>query len=197
MQTTEGIIGLTGPKGVGKSTYAAQLLFTLYAKDGMCDGQILSFASPIKEMLLCIVDKEYLDDKEKIIPTLGVSARACLQSLGTEWGRELCPEIWLNITKDRILNSKKTLTIIDDVRFDNEAEMIRSLGGQIWRLSRKGVGGKDKHISEAGISDYLVNVEIKLDEEKKTVEKKDPPKADEQKASIRISEVHETPTGLS
>ena len=45
----------------------------------------------------------------------------------------------------------------------NEAEMIRRNNGEIWRLRRAGVRTEDNHISEAGISDELIDKEIWLD----------------------------------
>jgi hypothetical protein len=159
------IIGLAGPKGVGKSTYANQLVFDMYKTREWSDAiRIISFASPLKEMLGCIVHKDYIEDKERIIPNLGVSARHCLQTLGTEWGRNLISDsIWIDITRHRIEESNATVFIIDDVRFDNEAEMIRDMGGEVWKLSRSGVNEDDAHISESGVSDNLITKHVNLD----------------------------------
>jgi len=159
------IIGLAGPKGVGKSTYANQLVFDMYKTREWSDAiRIISFASPLKEMLGCIVHKDYIEDKERVIPNLGVSARHCLQTLGTEWGRNLISDsIWIDITRHRIEESDATVFIIDDVRFDNEAEMIRDMGGEVWKLSRSGVNEDDAHISESGVSDNLITKHVNLD----------------------------------
>lgn len=174
MQTTKRIIGLAGPKGVGKSTFATQKLFDEY-RAGCTSAEIMSFADPLKQMLAQIVPWKYMDDKESIIPHLGKSARFCLQTLGTEWGRNsISQTIWIDITKQKITEARKSLIIIDDVRFDNEAKMIREMGGEIWRLSRVGVLKSIEHVSESGISDNLINKEVNLDEEKKTTEEKDP-----------------------
>lgn len=43
------------------------------------------------------------------------------------------------------------LCLITDLRFDNEAERIRDLGGEIWVIERK-VGKPIQHISEKGIT---------------------------------------------
>jgi len=52
------LIGLCGPKGVGKSTYARSL-----------GGVTLSFATPIKEMLKVVLPHPaWLDRKEEPIP---------------------------------------------------------------------------------------------------------------------------------
>ena len=39
--------------------------------------------------------------------------------------------------------------VITDVRFTNEADMIRANGGKIWRVVRSGVGPVNNHISES------------------------------------------------
>ena len=78
---TPKIIGLCGPKGVGKSTYAKSF-------EG---AAVLSFATPIKEMLKVILPHPaWLEKKEEPIPGFpdGITVRRMLQSLGTEWGRE-------------------------------------------------------------------------------------------------------------
>lgn len=166
MSTVKEIIGLAGPKGVGKSTYASQMVFEYYKSSNSCPVRLMSFATPLKEMLGCIVHKDYMEDKERVIPHLGVNARHCLQTLGTEWGRNINSEIWVNIARHRISEERpNSIIIIDDVRFDNEAHMIKELGGSVWELNRKGTGGGDKHTSEAGISRELISKFINLDEE--------------------------------
>lgn len=183
---------MAGPKGVGKSTFANQLAFEYY-QDGLKSiVRLMSFATPLKEMLGCIVHDDYIkDDKERIIPHLGVSARYCLQTLGTEWGRNIInSEIWINIAKHRIQESEAQVFIIDDVRFDNEAKMILDMGGQVWNLSRDGVGGGDEHISEAGVTNELITMEIDLNEEKATTQKEDSITASKPKKSKGTKRVH-------
>ena len=89
------VIGLAGVKGVGKSTFAYQI-----------GGHVISLASPIKKMLEVIVPKIYIyEEKEADIPGFpdGVNARLLMQTLGTEWGRNLYPDIWLNFLLRRRL----------------------------------------------------------------------------------------------
>jgi len=54
--------------------------------------------------------------------------------------------------------------IIDDVRFRNEAEMIRRHDGEIWRLKREGVDYSEDHVSEVALPDELIDKEIIVDE---------------------------------
>ena len=62
-----------------------------------------------------------------------------MQTLGTEWGRNMIgPDVWVRLTMHRVddLLASGVNVIIDDVRFDNEAEAIRERDGQIVTLSR-------------------------------------------------------------
>lgn len=159
------VIGLSGVKGVGKSTFAHQI-----------GGEVISLASPIKKMLEVIVPKIFIyEEKEKDIPGFpeGVNARLLMQTLGTEWGRNLYPDIWINFVEDKIAEAQgrwqvtdcySQRIIVDDIRFKNEADMIRRNKGEVWRLKRAGVETSDAHISESGIPDELVDKEILLDE---------------------------------
>ena len=149
------LIGLTGPKGVGKSTYACSLT-------GFW-GEVMSFAEPLRQMAEQIVPRDYLtENKEEVIPWLGVTGRQILQTLGTEWGRALDSQIWVKIAEDHLAKNDSSPIIFDDVRFPNEAEMIRKRGGQVWRLARAGVENTDTHSSEDGIPDNLIDRHIEL-----------------------------------
>ncbi len=193
------IVGLAGPKGVGKSTFANQLAFEYYQEGFESVVRVMSFATPLKEMLGCIVHDDYIkEDKERIIPHLGVSARYCLQTLGTEWGRNtISHNIWVNIARHNIEESDSQIFIIDDVRFDNEAKMILDMGGEVWNLSRDGIGGADGHISESGVSKELITKTIDLNEEKATTQEEDSLTEGESKEVERAERVHEAETGVS
>lgn len=150
------LIALTGAKGVGKSTYAEFLAGE--------NGTVLSFATPIKRMLQALVGKEYVFGSKKNEEThLGVTGRVLLQTLGTEWGRvEIAKytgnqDIWVNamrhILTDAMFEEYRPV-VIDDLRFENEAKMIRELNGEIWHVERKSfTPANDNHISEAGVTD--------------------------------------------
>jgi len=145
------LIALTGAKGVGKSTYAEFLAGE--------NGTVLSFATPIKRMLQALVGKEYVFGSKKNEEThLGVTGRVLLQTLGTEWGREMIDQdIWVkamrHILTDAMFEEYRPV-VIDDLRFENEAKMIRELNGEIWHVERKSfTPANDNHISEAGVTD--------------------------------------------
>ncbi|WCD44202.1 putative deoxynucleotide monophosphate kinase [Xylophilus phage Lumi] len=129
------IVGLAGEAGAGKS-YLADYLVENY-------GAVKSsFASPLKKMLKCLglTDAELWGD-EKEIPNhkllLGRTPRHAMQTLGTEWGRQrIHPDIWAQAWKNMLLEDQPTFTVIEDVRFVNEVEAIRSLGGRVVGIRR-------------------------------------------------------------
>lgn len=66
--------------------------------------------------------------KERKLKTLGVSPRYLMQTLGTEWGRAIDPQIWLKAwlreARAETWAGAKGI-VVDDVRFLNEAEFLR------------------------------------------------------------------------
>lgn len=162
------VIGLTGPKGMGKTTFANRI-----------GGQILSLSTPIKKMLEHIIPKLYIyEEKEKQIPDFpdGMTGRVLMQRLGTEFGRECNPLIWVNYTREKIkdylawadaTDHYNFRVIVDDIRFANEALMITELGGEIWKISRSDyIPQQDSHSSEDGLPEELIDKEIIVDDYK-------------------------------
>ena len=99
----------------------------------------LSFADPIREMVRAsgmfkTMFAPFGINKQTLHPRWEVSPRHVMQTLGTEWGRELIHEtLWRDLTMDKCLDPLM-LYIITDVRFLNEAEEIQERGGVIWRI---------------------------------------------------------------
>lgn len=148
------LIGLTGPKGVGKTTTANYI-----------GGKVFSLATPIKKMLATIIPPIYIyEEKEKPIPGWPehLTGRFLLQTLGTEWGRTLWSDIWVTQLLNEI-EKEKCLCIIDDVRFENEALAIKEKGGLIYNIVRDGVQNNDNHVSEHGLPKHLIDNEVFID----------------------------------
>lgn len=151
------LIGFTGKKGCGKSSAAGIMKGHGYVTR--------SFADPIREIckVLGISEKYLHHDKNAIVPHLGKSARFIMQTFGTEYARDTIKKtIWLDMMEKRLKESQDTHVCIDDVRFDNEAELIKKMGGTVIRIERGGTLSDD-HISEQGISDNLVDLTINND----------------------------------
>lgn len=148
------LIALTGPAGAGKSTAAAWLArHRGYAR--------VSFAAPLKAMLEAIgIDPAALDRgpaKAAPHPLLcGATPRRAMQTLGTEWGRHLIhPDLWVRLAEAPVCAALDHggRVVIDDLRFPNEAAMIRRHGGTIIRIERPGAlapsaAGAASHASE-------------------------------------------------
>lgn len=158
-------IGIVGVKGAGKSTIAARLIDAHHFKE-------VAIAAPMKEMLAVGlgIPRELLygSQAQKEAPwRYGKSPRQLLQSLGTEWGREMVSDrLWLDLALERTIPAYEaehgpTRWVISDVRFLNEAAVLREHGFTIWRVEREGCIG-DGHASEREqtrilADDYLEN----------------------------------------
>lgn len=144
------IIGILGVAGSGK-TIVAKHLAEQYGY------QRSRFAEPLKKMLkhgLGLTDEE-VDGEHKMTPMErfgGVTPRYMMQTLGTEWGRRcVYRNIWIDAWKAHAELEEGPL-VVDDVRFPNEADVIRSMGGVIWRIYRPGVEIM-RHPSELAMKD--------------------------------------------
>lgn len=169
MTTTPRLIGLTGKAGAGKDTVAEYLNWG-YTYDKV------AFADPLRKGIAAIFDLHYTHfqhpRKEETLPEIGKSPRQLMQTLGTEWGRELVhPDLWLILAKKRVEDfwTVGGKVVITDVRFENEATMIRELGGVIWHIKRAATGTPHQHLSEAGVgfgaeSDVMIDNNKSIDD---------------------------------
>jgi len=143
------IVGITGKKGHGKDTVGEAFTKKGFQRD--------SFAAPLKEAVkvaLGMTDEQVhgtVDVKETVDPRYGITPRWALQSMGTEWGRNLINEdVWSIACLSRIENSGTEDWVITDTRFVNEADLIREKGGIIIKVVRPGAntGEFENHSSE-------------------------------------------------
>jgi hypothetical protein len=149
------IIGFSGRKQSGKSSASAHLTHNGFIQ--------LSFADTLKDMLRVLlhqlgfssysIETLLTKDKEVVIKCLGKSPRQLMQSLGTDWGRDrVIDDLWLQATRHKIGEMRPLPLVFDDVRFDNEARLIRELGGLIINIDRNnGHDYFDNHPSELPI----------------------------------------------
>lgn len=149
MRKPPDLIGIYSPTmGGGKSLIANELVIAHgYTR--------LRFAGALKKMVLSLFEEMGFEagdvfemvegaQKESAIPGLsGATPRSIMQTLGTEWGRELVQsDLWVQIIRmrvDKIIQGGGRV-VIDDVRFVNEFEFITSYGmdSRIWRVTRPG-----------------------------------------------------------
>lgn len=153
------IVGIAGYRGSGKSTAARYLV--------EAHGFVrIPFAKPLKDMLRAIGlgDAELEGDRKEEPCSLlgGRTPRHAMQTLGTEWGRELIDEgLWIRLWSRQAMLAVEAgrHVVCDDLRFPNEATAVCDLGGRVLRLSRPG-RETSAHASEAQIDllqpDFLV-----------------------------------------
>lgn len=152
------VVAFTGPMGAGKSTAARLMCERLgYAPT--------KFAGPLKDMMRAFyatAGLEPVEAERRIEGDLkeapddlleGRTPRHAMQTLGTEWGRELiAPTLWISAWSRgaavRIAAGERL--VVDDARFENEAAAVRSLGGVVVELVGRGAWG-GSHKSEAGV----------------------------------------------
>ena len=133
------LIGIAGQAQSGKNTLASHLLSNLSD-----DWTQSAFADPIKNMLTAIGVDCSDEAKAVIDEAFDVTPRYMMQTLGTDWGRHMIGgEIWVKAFAR--LNAGMCV-VVPDVRFENEADLVREHGVLIHLTGRGGIEGG--HISE-------------------------------------------------
>lgn len=159
------LIGITGAARSGKDTVASFLL-------SLRGGYLYSFADPIREMLKALgvdlSDPYWQDRKELTIKTINASPRRMMQTLGTEWGRELIhPDLWVLLAAKKLKANGQGM-IVTDVRFENEAAFVRDNDGVLIHVTRTNGVLVEAHKSENGVkwdqSDRIIRNNGSLDE---------------------------------
>ena len=148
------IIGITGKARSGKDTIANIIETENRTRK-------ISFAAPIKEAFRAVFGwhpDSYPDRKEQRIPGFYFTPREAMQTLGTEWGRNLQSDLWLRIAQSkiesaRVMENQYKYIVITDVRFDNEADLIRNNGGFIIEVVRNDRDEVAAHSSEDGLAE--------------------------------------------
>lgn len=162
------LIGLYSPApACGKTTVAGYL-----SGHGF---RIVPFAESLKRMAFVFLTELGLTDsmiehhlfhaKEARIDAFGlnITARHICQTLGTEWGRScIHPDVWLHCWQRKAQQNmdRGIDVVVDDVRFPNEAELIRRLGGEVWCIERPAVLRTTSHASEGSLDNFVFDRRI-------------------------------------
>ncbi len=93
------------------------------------------------------------------------SPRQIMQWWGTEYRRAAQPGYWVSKAAQHIhwrhQAMRDRLIVITDVRFEDEARLVRALGGQIWQIKRPGCEvGATAHVSEVTGEAFTPNLVI-------------------------------------
>lgn len=146
------IIGFTGKAGSGKDTSAS------YFKN----SKNFAFATRLKEICCFIfgLSKEQTETLKEIKdPRWGITPREIFQKVG-KFIRSIDNNYFVNYLKSQLLACDGN-RIITDVRYDNEAQMIKELGGMIIKIVRPNyLSDFDNHESENGIMEKYIDVII-------------------------------------
>ena len=149
------IIGLAGAARAGKDTVADMLALLGFIKIG--------FADPLYDAMNAMFGwtREFIEaHKEEPVGPGSKSPRFLMQTLGTEWGRDMVSStLWIDIWKQRAQRTGAHVAV-PNVRFENEALAIRDMGGVVMRVVRPDAPAVRAHVSEAGLPDDLVAWEI-------------------------------------
>lgn len=162
-----------GPKQSGKST-AAQFLVKKY------HFVERSMAEPLKRAckeLFLLKEEQLFGVREKEEPDarwFGCTPRKMFQFVGTDLLRNHLDEIMPGLGRNLFIHhfriwyaselqkTPKVNVVVPDIRFQNEVNFIKELGGFVIKINRPGIQTNDPHSSETEILninnyDYLIN----------------------------------------
>lgn len=153
------IIGISGFIGTGKNT-VADIILEHY------DFKRISYADRLKDTLSTMFgwSRDMLEGKDPESRAwreqpdawwsqefgYDFTPRLAMQRVGTDCMRQgLDNDIWVKFVKFEITSNPNTNYVIPDVRFFNERNLIRDLGGEWWQVRK----GPDPDWASKAISD--------------------------------------------
>lgn len=150
------LIGIAGRAGSGKSTMARLI------RNNLGQSNTIKFARPLKTATRALlVDVGYSSDeaeraiegdlKNTVDPRLGgYSPRDVMKAIGNGVRTELDDAFWVELWRARA-QMTTCHVIVDDVRYPNEADAIRNLGGRVVMIT----GRHDPHVSADHVSEQF------------------------------------------
>lgn len=141
------LIGFVGKKRTGKDTCADFLSHLFH------DFHVLAFAEPVKQAckhIYALSDDQVFEGKDVVDERWSLTPRDMLKKLGTDmrsvdrfhWVRNMAMRL------DGIHSDANTYVAISDVRYHEEADYIRNMGGLLIHISRDSAEDGDLHVSE-------------------------------------------------
>lgn len=172
-------VGLYGPAGSGKDSIATYL-------GGLYGFNRIAFADPVREMALAIdpwidcfdfLERPTVGDPMRVVYNSRLSVlvdkfgwdyvkreydevRRLLQKIGTDAVRAQTPNYWVDLARAKALDCDRV--VFTDVRFPNEADMIRSEGGIVGHVVAETTLNAEaaSHASETSMDAYRPDVTL-------------------------------------
>lgn len=148
------IIGLSGYAQSGKDS-VAKILVEEYGYTR------IAFADKIKELLYEMNPRVNDRQLQQWVDTQGWDAtkeisevRMLLQNLGVGARKVFGENFWVREALNTMIHKLNVdfNYVITDVRFTNEANMIKANDGHIWRVERPGINPVNDHVSESELN---------------------------------------------
>lgn len=170
------IIGLNGRLKSGKDTTYA-MIWDMYPH-----AERVSFADPLKDSAAAslkmnreIMEALKNDEDIKLVLSFPASEiseargslwqelqewqmnmREYLQLYGTEAHREVFGDnFWVDMALPLNVDHDHRLLVVTDVRFPNEAQRVKDLGGVVWKIERETATGHGAHASEQNLDAFV------------------------------------------
>ena len=140
------LIGLAGASRAGKDVIASMMAakhgYTRHAlatplKD-LCQGMFGLSNEQVHGGLREVVDARY-----------NMTPRRILQTVGTDCVRAISPDHWVDAFEaTHFPLDFRAKVVVTDIRFQNEADAIKRLGGSVFLVTRECCDACDRHASE-------------------------------------------------
>jgi len=161
------LVGIAGLARTGKDTAALHII----DRHGFVE---MAYAAPLKQgigAMFGLTDAQlHGDEKDAVIPWLGVSSRELCQRLGA-WARSEVRHDVLVVLMRRWLGTVPRYmpgVVLSDVRMEIEADFIRDSGGSLIHITRDAAPAVRDDVTENGIAihdgDVVVSNNGTLDE---------------------------------
>ena len=128
-------IAFGGKMRVGKDTAVK------YCKSQVDSWDHFSFSEPIYDIM---------NYAQKTVGISNKKDRKFLQYIGTEWGRDIDENLWINLLIKKANNSAKDYIFVSDVRFENEFNTLKNDGWICVKIV-KNTRINNNHISETSL----------------------------------------------
>lgn len=159
------LIGFIGKMGSGKSTAADYLVenhnFVKHNFKDALDKELVNLYPILLSSLGDGFSKP--EDVVKRKPS-SPALRELKQKHGTDVRRAQDPDYWTKKWVDYYYGFTHDVKVcVDDVRFQNEVDIIKSLGGMVVRIERTDITDTGDHLSEIALDGYKADFTITAD----------------------------------